>query len=77
MGAAIAVRGGTLDGDPLIAMADATVYAGKAERRFHRRHPIRWSARGDVLVHLHRTSLPATRRTDTGGSPYRLGSVAS
>ncbi|WP_143728183.1 hypothetical protein [Micromonospora cremea] len=33
MGAAVAGRGSTLDGDTLIGMADATMYAGKAERR--------------------------------------------
>ncbi|MEV0727080.1 hypothetical protein AB0I37_30460 [Micromonospora purpureochromogenes] len=33
MGAAVAGRGSTLDGDTLIGMADATMYVGKAERR--------------------------------------------
>ncbi|MDH6462894.1 hypothetical protein M2302_003079 [Micromonospora sp. A200] len=33
MGAAVAGRGSTLDGDMLIGMADATMYVGKAERR--------------------------------------------
>ncbi|OKI84571.1 hypothetical protein [Micromonospora sp. CB01531] len=33
MGPAVAGRGSTLDGDTLIGMADATTYAGKAERR--------------------------------------------
>ncbi len=33
MGAAVADRGSTLDGDTLIGMADATTSAGKAERR--------------------------------------------
>ncbi|MBQ0901283.1 hypothetical protein [Micromonospora sp. U21] len=33
MGAAVAGRGSTLYGDTLIGMANATVFAGKAERR--------------------------------------------
>ncbi|MEO3780054.1 hypothetical protein ABGB16_25160 [Micromonospora sp. B11E3] len=33
MGAAVADRGNNLDGDTLTGMADATTYAGKAERR--------------------------------------------
>ncbi|BCL15439.1 hypothetical protein [Micromonospora sagamiensis] len=33
MGAAVAGRGNTLDGDTLIGMADATTCVGKAERQ--------------------------------------------
>lgn len=73
MGAAVAGRGSRIDRVHVDRDGRHDDVCGYGRAAVHRHRPIRWSGRGDALIHLHMNSIPATRRTEHAWSPLPAG----